>query len=286
MIYNKLKLRYEEITSKVVDNVKSGDELFKQSENVYNNLISNLDDVIELSGGKISKVYKGSINKLDIVVKISSGEYRIIELRREALALKLIAEQGKQHVVPKFIDYNDFGEFACLTLEYIQGITVRDKLSLCKNELERSQVWISVGEVLSNLHKLYQVSDVAHAWINNQLMIAEVNMEKGLLDSEEFNEMCSEEMLSWLIHNKPLRDSVCLTHGDFRTKNIIIDESGCKAIDWGFVDIGDPYYDLAIIDYYFKNQADRDSFYAGYSANKYDKELIEYYDRLSKFINV
>lgn len=286
MIYNKLKPRYEEITPKVIDNVKSGDELFKQSKYGYDNLISNLDDVIELSGGKISKVYKGTINNLHKVVKISSGEYRIIELRREALALKLIAEQGKQHLVPKFIDYNDFGESACLTLEYVQGITVRDKLSLCKNELERSQVWISVGEVLSSLHSLHQESDVAHAWINNQLMIAEANMEKGLLDPEEFNEMCSEEMLSWLINNKPLRESVCLTHGDFRTKNIIIDDLKCSAIDWGFVDIGDPYYDLAIIDYYFKSQADRDSFYSGYAANKYDKELIKYYDRLSKFINV
>lgn len=171
-------------------------------------------------------------------------------------------------------------------LEYIQGITVQDKLNLCKNELERSHVWISVGEVLSNLHNLHQESDVVHTWINNQLIIAEVNMEKGLLDSEEFNEMCSEEMLSWLIHNKPLRESLCLTHGYFRTKNIIIDDFKCRAIDWGFVDIGDPYYDLAIIDYYFKSHADRDSFYSGYAANKYDKELIEYYDRLSKFINV
>lgn len=75
MIDNKLKPRYEEITRKIIDNVKSGDKLFKQFKYAYDSLISSLDDVIELSGGKISKVYKGTI-----------CEYRIIELRREALA--------------------------------------------------------------------------------------------------------------------------------------------------------------------------------------------------------
>lgn len=59
-----------------------------------------------------------------------------------------------------------------------------------------------------------------------------------------------------------------------------------KEITPEIIDVGDPYYDLAIIDYYFKDSADRKSFYEGYSANKYNEILIEYYDKISKFINV
>jgi len=66
----------------------------------------------------------------------------------------------------------------------------------------------------------------------------------------------------------------------------LIENTNYKVIDWGFVDLGDPYYDLSIIDYYFKDNDDRENFYKSYSANKYDKTLIEYYDKLSKFINV
>lgn len=94
-------------------------------------------------------------------------------------------------------------------------------------------------------------------------------------------------MLEFLIANKPKQRKVCLLHGDFRTKNVMIDkENNCKIIDWGFVDVGDPYYDLAIIDYYFNDNLERESFYRGYKCNKYDEGLIEYYDKLSKFINV
>lgn len=63
-------------------------------------------------------------------------------------------------------------------------------------------------------------------------------------------------------------------------------KNNTKIIDWGFVDIGDPYYDLAVIDYYFKDELDRDSFYKGYTICQYENQLIDYFDKISWFINI
>lgn len=108
-----------------------------------------------------------------------------------------------------------------------------------------------------------------------------------LIDTEDFEGENPEKAFRWLISNKPKRKQVSLIHGDFRTKNIMLNkENNSKVIDWGFVDIGSPYYDLAVIDYYFKDELDRSSFYRRYKNSQYDKRLIQYYDRLSWFINV
>lgn len=282
-----LEPRHKEITPEIIRSVNSGADILKQPQQLFQQEINKLDDAVELNGGKVSRVYKGSIEGVERVIKISSGLYRIAELKREAEVLKIIAELGGQHLVPILIDYKCSEKYAYLTMEYIEGMTVREKLSQCKDKKQRWEIWMGVGRALSDIHSLYQQDDLKNSWLDCQLEIAEINMEKKLLDPEEFEHETSEEMLKWLKANKPQRNQLSLVHGDFRTKNILIG-SGMKykVIDWGFVDLGDPYYDLAITDYYFKDSEDRDSFYKGYSANKYNKDLIEYYDKLSKFINV
>ncbi len=286
MVNNVLEPRYKDITPEIISSTKSESHLLKQPELLFRQEIKKLDDVAELKGGKINTVCKGSMEGVKQVIKISFGLYRKTELKREAEALKILGELGGQHLVPKLIDYNDSGEYACLFMEYIEGVTVREKLVQCRDKQERAQIWVGVGKTLSYIHSIYQKVDLKESWLDRQIEIAEMNMKNGLLDPDEFEDEPPEEVLVWLKANKPVRNQLSLVHGDFRTKNIIITEKDYKVIDWGFVDTGDPYYDLAVIDYYFMDKYERDSFYKGYGALEYNRTIIEYYDKLSGFINV
>ncbi len=246
-----------------------------------------IGDSKRLTGGRVSSVYKINQGGQENVVKFSTGLYRMIELKREAQVLRYLVNKGFGHIVPYISSFKMLDNFAYIVEDYIEGISAREKLSATNSTKERIKIWESIGQVISEIHRLYQDEDIYDEWIKGQLEIARLNMENDLLDSEEFQEETPERMLLWLMSNKPRRKRVSILHGDFRTKNIIINnEENYKIIDWGFVDIGDPYYDLAIIDYYFKDSLARESFYRGYNENKYDKDLIEYFDKLSKFINV
>lgn len=239
-----------------------------------------------LTGGRVSSVYKIDQDGQDKVVKFSTGMYRMIELKREAEVLKYLNNEGYGRIVPNINSFVMLDDFAYLVEDYLEGKTVREKLRINESGEERLKIWEKVGQVLSEIHMLCQ-DDIKEEWLNGQLEIGRINMENDLLDPEEFQEETPDKVLGWLTTNKPGRKQASLLHGDFRTKNIIVNnENKCNVIDWGFVDIGDPFYDLAVIDYYFKDNFDRESFYKGYKCSKYDKELIEYYDKLSKFVNV
>lgn len=240
-----------------------------------------------LTGGRISGVYKIDDGSQDKVIKYSKGTYRMHELKREVEALKYINDEGYIHIVPTIRDFRMLNNFAYLLQDYFDGETIREKLNINHSLEERQKIWKLAGQALSELHMLCRSDDVEGEWLNEQLKIARINMENDLIDLEDFGEETPEEILSWLMSNKPERKQVSLLHGDFRTKNIMVNKANnCKVIDWGFVDIGDPYYDLAIIDYYFTDDLDRNSFYKGYRSRQYDERLVKYYDRLSWFINV
>jgi aminoglycoside phosphotransferase (APT) family kinase protein len=147
-------------------------------------------------------------------------------------------------------------------------------------------LWNQVGKVLNKIHNLHE-NRCSDNWLENQLEIAKQNMETGRLDPSEFWEVTPNNLLKWLFDNKFAVDKLSIVHGDFRPKNIIFDrDDRVNVIDWGFVDFGDPYYDLSIIEYYLSNNEDRESFYSGYGVKVVDKFKIEYYDKLSKFLNV
>lgn len=280
-----IKTRYEEITVDMIKN--SIAEELAEDHYLLKHEFSNLDDAIPLTGGRISRVYKINDDGIDKVLKISVGHYRMTELLREEKAMKHIIIHGGESLIPQIYKSKTMKNCGYLLEEYIEGESVREKLSKCKLQQERLHIWKRLGQTLSEIHKLNNREDLECRWLEEQLEKAKINMANKLIDIEEFKEEAPEVMLEWLISHKPKGGKISLIHGDFRTKNILIDKHmNYKVIDWGFVDIGDPYYDLAIIDYYFNNSDDRDCFYEGYRLNSYDKALINYYDKLSKFINI
>lgn len=280
-----VKTRYEDMLS-VITKINKNES--SSTDDIESFMLKEfeIENFEKLSGGRVSNVYKISQEGQYKVIKFSTGLYRMAELKREAQILRYLFNNGYGNIVPCINDFKMLDNFSYIVEDYIEGISVRQKLGEITCVEQRLKVWEHVGQSLSQIHKLCQGYDNNDKWLNGQLEIARFNMESDLLDYEEFQEETPERTLSWLISNKPSGNQVSLIHGDFRTKNIIINDETYKIIDWGFVDIGSPFYDLAIIDYYFRDNLNRESFYKGYTKNKYDKELIEYYDKLSKFINI
>lgn len=279
--------RYKTISEEIIKSYKQNQTSSEELDCFFHKKFNSSGNVEKLTGGRVSSVYKINHDGQHKVVKFSTGIYRITELKREAEILKYLINEGYGHIIPDIDDFTILDNFAYLVEDYIDGKAVREELSVNGSVEERQIIWEKVGQVLSEIHMLRQKEDIGDEWLNGQLEIARINMENDLLDTEEFQEEAPEKMLEWLMSNRPRRERVSLLHGDFRTKNIIVDnQNNYKVIDWGFADIGDPFYDLAIIDYYFRDNLDRDCFYRGYNDSKYDEKLIEYYDKLSKFINV
>ncbi len=272
-----LKARYQIFDENIISSYNKAIEIEGIEDFIKEEFKSS--KIEKLRGGYISSVFK--IQTLDgtKVVKICQGTYRISELKREGKILKELGNSKHCKLVPKYISYKELDDKAYLLEDFVEGSSTKD--DLINKDIDSLKVWYKAGELLNNIHSIeYNYLDTN--WLNGQLKLAKLNMDKNILDPEEFINTSPEIQYQYLIDNKLYDNELSLLHGDFRIKNIISN----KVIDWGFVDVGSPYYDLAIIDYYFRNKDERKSFYKGYSLKKYNKDIIKYYDILSKFINV
>lgn len=266
-----IKARYKDILP--IENIDSG-EVTDQHIEAYL-LKHHITSYKELSGGRLNRVLLAD----DRVIKFSRGSYRATELEREAHILFELRTLGSR-IVPSIDEFVIEDEYSVIIESFVEGDSLRQ---LLKSNVDKSELWKSAGELLSKVH-IYEVKD--HDWLEGQLELASYNYKNNLIDLDDFDNENPKDILSWLENNQPDSFKMTLLHGDFRTKNIIASEEGLKLIDWGFVDIGSPYYDLAIMDYYFANDEERQSFYAGYERLTYDKDLIAYYEKLSRYINI
>lgn len=96
-----------------------------------------------------------------------------------------------------------------------------------------------------------------------------------------------EDELNWLKCNKPMKGTATLIHGDYRPKNMIWHNGEIVSIiDWAFCDIGDPYYDIAMMLEYFKTAEEKRVFLEAYGCNKLEEHRLEYQRRMIPFINI
>ena len=242
---------------------------------------------VELQGGICSNVFLVEDDGCKKVYKFCSTPYRAMELSREHKVLKYLNEVHLE-ITPMVYEYRAERNRtrAYLVQEYIEGTDLRTLLKSGISLEQGCDLWTQVGQALKKIHSVYK-EKCNEEWLEKQLNFARMNMEAEILDPEEFENSSPSEVFQWLQDNKIVVDELTLLHGDYRTKNIIIDSHGnVQIIDWGFVDIGDKYYDLSIVEYYLSNEEDRRAFYSGYGLDKVDIVKIEYYDKLSKFLNV
>lgn len=68
---------------------------------------------------------------------------------------------------------------------------------------------------------------------------------RGLLDVLGEPHPAFELGLRWLDHRRPPRRATTIVHGDFRTGNLVVDDTGLVAVlDWELAHVGDPTEDL------------------------------------------
>lgn len=148
-----------------------------------------------------------------------------------------------------------------------------------------------MGETLAAIHRVRP--DAAWSWeqwVEASLERAALNLAAGVGDDpEEFPpEHPAGAVMEWLRSHRPASGgSVCLLHGDFRPKNLLW-EAGrvTSVIDWAFVDVGDPYYDLSIVHWYMRDEAEWEQFLAAYGLDQFDRERFEFCMALHKLLNV
>ena len=267
-------------TQSIVEKNVPEDEMM----DLLNTHFEEIKDIFDLAGGRLNKVFRANHKDEDKVFKISNGQYRVAELKREANILKYLSNHEFVPYIEEFIESENV---SLIVEEYLEGDSLRQKLKECNDENIRSFYWRKAGKTLSEIHRNLIDSNDRNSWLDGQLLLAKKNLDHDFIDVEDFQGENPRDVFEWLLGNRPSHNYTTLLHGDFRTKNILItNNENLKIIDWGFVDLGDPYYDLAIIDYYFCSESDRKSFYQGYARLKYDPTRLNYYEKLSWFINI
>lgn len=208
------------------------------------------------------------------VAKIATEKNRINEIEKEFNVINLIS---KQICMPKILLYKKTDNSAYFIMEHIDG----------KNpKIFSDDVLKKIANTLKNIHKIN--CGQKYVDYDNLLDIAEKNMKENRLDLSEFvnykYNKKPQEILDWLMKNKP-KTKACLCHGDFRPKNLIVTQSELFVLDWGLCFFGDPYYDIAMIKYYFSDE-EFAAFCKFYGILKIDEKRIKYNEWLSAFLNV
>lgn len=220
------------------------------------------------------------------VLKLGWGRHQSQELWAEHTIMRDL--HGGDVPVPGSLALVQQGELCMQLREYVVGEAILAITDF--DEQSRASAIYRMGEALSCIHAVRSTMSWAYDdWIGSSLSMAADNLAAGVLDPEEFTpDLPPESVLAWLHANRPGGDvALCLLHGDYRPKNILW-RDGCIAgiIDWAYADIGDPYYDLSVINWYMSDDAEWRILLDGYGLSRIDQERLAYYIGLQKFLNV
>jgi aminoglycoside phosphotransferase (APT) family kinase protein len=213
-------------------------------------------------------------------------------------------------------------EFALLSAVFNAGVTVPQPLWLCEDlsvfgrpffimrrirgtaaghvlvktdaVADRHELARRLGQELARIHSVRPPRlDLAFMPLYEEApALRSVHAYRDFLDRHHTPYPALEWGLRWLERNAPPRDFLTLTHGDFRTGNYMVDESGLTGIlDWEFAGWGDPLEDLGwfCAKCWRFGQSDmeaggiglREHFYAGYeseSGREVDHAQIQYWE--------
>ncbi len=218
--------------------------------------------------------------KGDFILKIARGAYRGAQLQHEYAIGKYLIHNSQFRLLSNPINFSKEGDFYYFLQTRISGSVLSPSID--------QNICIQLAKSLKEIHSsslIYENYDVV---LEYNLALAEANFHSKLIDLEEFIGIGDPStVLSWLQSHRPSHHPLTLIHGDFRPKNTLWQDSKIVGIiDWAFSSIGDPYYDIAIIQFYLKTQQLKDTFYIEYGITDLDWGRLDYYDKLSKFLNV
>lgn|GEM_PF-657741 len=220
------------------------------------------------------------------VLKVAEGEYRVEELRAEHMAMQALS--AVDVMVPRSLAFAVPGNCGVQVRAYAPGVPLRAALREMGLE-ERRDAIRQMGAALAAIHQRPGATEdwPWSRWLNWALETAQLNLEHGVIDLDDFPGRSPADVLRQLLLNRPSAGTVAILHGDYRPKNLLWNEGRISAvIDWSFVDVGDPYYDLAVILSYQPVAEERDAFLSGYGVGSLDQQRLAWYKDLGLFLNV
>lgn len=221
-----------------------------------------------------NEVYFVDAEKGKFILKIAKGKTRKVELDKE---YNLINELKEDVCLPQIYLYEKEKTYSFILMEFIDG----KKPTLHSDKM--------LKQMATTLKKIHNVNaSKQNVDLDKLIKVAEDNMINNKLDLEEFvkDEQIynPKDILKYLKENKP-KATACLLHGDYRPKNLLVKNKKLYVLDWGLSFVGDPYYDLAIIKWYFTDD-EFVKFIKYYGIENLDTKRLEYNEWLSAFLNV
>ncbi|MFF3493387.1 phosphotransferase family protein [Streptomyces sp. NPDC002795] len=160
-------------------------------------------------------------------------------MAREAAVLAAAAEAGVP--VPRLVDQGTVLGRAHLLMERVEGETIPRRLLRDERfAVVRPKLARELGRVLARIHTIpvASVPDLPEADPLQQL----TDLYRQFDDPRPALELGFRRLAG---HRPPITRPACVVHGDFRNGNLMIDETGVRAVlDWELTHIGDPVEDL------------------------------------------
>ncbi|MGB3726100.1 MAG: phosphotransferase family protein [Glaciecola sp.] len=251
------------MTAKIIDtagSVRPGEELPYEPLHAWLNAnIGNLEgnmNITQYSGGASNWTYCLGFNNRELILRRppagtkAKGAHDMGREYRLQDSLKPVFDK-----VPTMLGYTDDesvigAEF--YVMEKINGVIPRKHFprgvnltpqqanTLCKTALDELISLHNVDYQAANLHHIGKGAGYAERQISG--WIARYGKAKT------WNVPSAKKVMHWLEKNLPSKETICITHNDFRFDNLVLDAADPTQIlgvlDWELATLGDPLMDL------------------------------------------
>lgn len=238
------------------------------------NITGAIFEKVKMQEGLCNEVFFLRAEKGKFILKIAKDKARKLELDKE---YNIINNLKNLVDLPRIYLYQKNEKNSLFIMEFVEG----EKPTLFSDNILKK-----MATTLKKVHQIHSTKNQVN--FNNLIKLAEQNMNENKLDLDEFvkdgKTYEPADILQYLKDNQPIANE-CLVHGDYRPKNLLLQNDKIYVLDWGLSFVGDPYYDLAIIKWYF-SEDEFNKFIQFYGIKKLDKNRLEYNEWLSAFLNV
>ncbi|MUH72955.1 phosphotransferase family protein [Psychrosphaera haliotis] len=137
-------------------------------------------------------------------------------------------------------------------MEKLTGIIPRKNLprGLATSKLQTEQLCKNVLDCLIELHQVdYKAAGLEHLAKGDGYIKRQVQgWSSRYRQAKTWNVPSGNWIMEWLENNMPARETICLTHNDFRFDNVVLDPADYTKVvgvlDWELATLGDPLMDL------------------------------------------
>lgn len=261
--------------NEAVGKVRAGEELDLSKLNPWLHEqipgLSGVPEVTQYSGGASNWTYCLSYPERDVVLRRApagtkaKGAHDMGREYRLQAALKPVYSY-----VPEMLAHSDDDSIIgteFYVMEKLDGIIPRKNMprSLQLNEADTRQLCLNTLDSLISLHQVdYEKSGLSHLAKGEGYTERQISgWTARYAKAKTWNVPSGRDVADWLAENIPSKETICLTHNDFRLDNVVLDlQEPTKIIgvlDWELATLGDPLMDLGNSLAYWVN-ADDDFF--------------------------